>query len=125
MTMLPVDKRATAVEEFEIDLAAIANNVVKASGYYEVNVKALMNAVGVTNQNYTDTINRQSIFGMIGEAVNTNNFPFKTPIRIGTFHYSSNMLLSIYIEGITVSDANLQSVKDYLVNNNVKITYNY
>lgn len=125
ITMLPVDKRETAVSEFEIDLASLASSVVKANGYYEVNVKTLMNDVGVTFSNYTNTLNRQSIIGMIGEAVTTNNFPFKTPIRIGTFHYSSNMLLSIFVEGISVSDANLSTLQQYLIDNNVKIKYNY
>ena len=125
MTMLPYDKRATAVSEFEIDLASMANSVVKANGYYELNVKSAMADVGVNSSNYNDTINRQSIIGMINQSVYPNNFPFEAPIRIGTFNYGSNMLLSINVEGIAVSDANLPTLKDYLVENNIKIRYNY
>lgn len=125
MTMLPCDKRATAVSEFEIDLASMANSVVKANGYYELNVNAVMANAGVNSSNYNDAINRQSIVGMINQSVRANNFPFKTPIRIGTFNYGTNMLLSINVEGIAVSDANLPTLKAYLVDNNVKIKYNY
>lgn len=125
MTMLPYDKRSTAVNEFEIDLAAMASSVVKANGYYELNVNSVMASAGVNSSNYNDTINRQSIIGMINQSVYPNNFPFSTPIRIGTFNYGSNMLLSIFVEGITVSDANLPTLKAYLVDNNVKIKYNY
>ena len=125
MTMLPYDKRSTAVNEFEIDLAAMASSVVKANGYYELNVNAVMANAGVNSSNYNDTINRQSIIGMINQSVFPNNFPFSTPIRIGTFNYGANMLLSINVEGIAVSDANLPTLKAYLVDNNVKIKYNY
>lgn len=125
ITMLPYDKRATAVSRFEIDLASIATNVDKANGYYEVNVTSLMSAAGVNSSNYTDTLNRQSIIGMIGQGVTKNNFPFNIPIRIGTFNYGHNMLLSIFVEGISVSDDNLSTLKQYLVDNNVKIRYNY
>lgn len=125
MTMLPCDKRATAVSEFEIDLASMANSVVKANGYYELNVNAVMANAGVNSSNYNDAINRQSIVGMINQSVRANNFPFKTPIRIGIFNYGTNMLLSINVEGIAVSDANLPTLKAYLVDNNVKIKYNY
>ena len=125
MTMLPYDKRATAVSAFEIDIAVMANSVVKANGYYELNVKSAMAEVGVNSSNYKDTINRQSIIGMIDQSVYPNNFPFKTPIRIGTFNYNKDMLLSINVEGIAVSDANLPTLKQYLVDNNVKIQYNY
>lgn len=125
ITMLPVDRRETAVSEFEIDLASLANSVTKVNGYYELNVNTLMNNAGVNYSNYTNTLNRQSIIGMIGQGVNTGNFPFKTPIRIGTFNYGENMLLSIFVEGISVSDANLLTLKQYLVDNNVKIRYNY
>ena len=125
ITMLPVDKRETAVNEFEIDLASVASSVVKANGYYELDVKTIMNEHGVTSANYSDTLNRQSIIGMINQAVTTNNFPFKAPIRIGTFNYGTTMLLSIFVEGITVSDANLSTLQQYLIDNNVKIRYNY
>lgn len=125
ITMLPYDKRATAVSEFEINLASMANSVVKANGYYELNVNAVMANAGVNSSNYNDAINRQSIVGMINQSVHANNFPFKTPIRIGTFNYGTNMLLSINVKGIAVSDANLPTLKAYLVDNNVKIKYNY
>lgn len=125
ITMLPVDRRSTDVNMFEIDLASMASSVVKVNGYYELNVNSAMSAVGINSSNYDNKINRQSIVGMVNQAVNTSNFPFKAPIRIGTFNYGTNMLLSIFVEGISVSDANLSTLQNYLVENNIKIKYNY
>lgn len=123
VTMLPVDKRATAVEQMSIVLTDYLD-AMTAWNNGQIRNGAVIGEINVATHipslaNYSNAINRVSVFSAIGESV--SDMPFADILKTSFYTYSSTQYFHITKKGITT----LEDLKSYITYNNIVIEINY
>ena len=130
-TLMPVDKSSTTVSEFTIDLASGANNITQTGTRtsFEYDATEIVNAAGGSSANDTwailNLLNTSDHVGAGGSAnggylsavmphLTINNFAFTWT------YWRGKKFFGFSAEGIDSLDA----MKDYVINNNIKVTFN-